>query len=243
MKLSITLWLIIINLIVFFAQFLATAAQFDFIETIIETEDMFGNPAIVNCVPGDISWDPSEPGCDAVSDLIGLNMKTLVTRGYVWQIFTYMFTHGSFSHIFVNMFVLMIFGPKIELTMGKDRFLKFYIICGLCSSLFYLLITGLVAGITTIPMVGASGAIFGLLTAYGLMYPRDMVYVYFLFPMPAIVFVIFFGIIQLLGGVASLFAPLSGGVAYLGHLGGMIAGFILIKYFDYGRRRIRYFWE
>jgi len=240
MKLSITLWLIIINFVVFFAQLIAYSAQFDFIESLIEVENIFGIKETVFCVPGSVDWDI---GCDAVSDIISLNMKTLVTRGYVWQIFTYMFTHGSFSHIFVNMFVLMIFGPKIELTMGKDRFLKFYIICGLCSSLFYLLITGLVAGITTIPMVGASGAIFGLLTAYGLMYPRDMVYVYFLFPMPAIVFVIFFGIIQLLGGVASLFAPLSGGVAYLGHLGGMIAGFILIKYFDYGRRRIRYFWE
>jgi len=240
MKLSITLWLIIINLIVFFAQFFATATQFDFIKTTIETMDMSGNERIVNCVPGDRSWDT---GCDGVSDILGLNMKTLVTMGYVWQIFTYMFTHGGVYHIFINMFILMIFGPKIEFTMGRKKFLKFYIICGLCSSLFYILITGLAHGISTVPMVGASGAIFGVLTAYGLMYPRDMVYVYFLFPMPAIVFVVFFGIIQLLGGVASLFAPHSGGIAYLGHLGGMIAGFILIRYFDYGRRRVRYFWE
>jgi len=240
MKLSITLWLIVINFIVFFAQFFATAAQFDVIETIIEVEDMSGNERTIDCVPGDRNWDT---GCDAVSDILGLNMKTLVTRGYVWQIFTYMFTHGGFYHIFFNMFGLMIFGPKIELTMGKNKFLKYYLICGLGSSLFYMLITGLASGISTVPMVGASGAIFGVLTAYGLMYPRDTVYVQFFLPMPAIVFVFFYAIIQLVGGFASLLAPSSGGIAYFGHLGGMIAGFILIKYFDYSRRRIRYFWE
>jgi len=90
-------------------------------------------------------------------------------------------------------------------------------------------------------MVGASGAIFGVLTAYGLMYPRDTVYVQFFLPMPAIVFVFFYGALQLVLGVATL--GMEGGIAYFGHLGGMIAGFVLIKYFDYGRRRIRYFWE
>jgi len=240
MKLSITLWLIVINFIVFFAQFFATATQFDFIETKIEVMDMSGDERVVNCVPGDKSWDT---GCDAVSDILGLNMKTLVTRGYVWQVFTYMFTHGGFYHIFFNMFGLLVFGPKIEFTMGRNKYLKYYLICGLGSSLFYMLITGLAAGISSVPMVGASGAIFGVLTAYGLMYPRDTVYVQFFLPMPAIVFVFFYAIIQLLGGVASLLAPSSGGIAYFGHLGGMIAGFILIKYFDYSRRRIRYFWE
>jgi len=240
MKLSITTWLIIINLIVFFAQFFAYASQFDFIENIIEVEDLSGKTITINCVPGDKNWDT---GCDGVTDVLGLNMKTLVTRGYVWQIFTYMFTHGGVYHIFFNMFGLMVFGPKIELTMGKDRFLKYYLICGLCSSLFYMLITGLASGVSSIPMVGASGAIFGVLTAYGLMYPRDMVYVYFSVPMPAILFVFFYAIIQLIGGFASLLAPHSGGIAYFGHLGGMISGFILIKYFDYGRRRVRYFWE
>jgi membrane associated rhomboid family serine protease len=240
MKLNITIWLIIINLVVFLAQYIAYSANLDFIKTTIETEDLNGKQVIINCVPGDQNWDV---GCDAVSDILALNMKILVTRGYFWQIFTYMFVHGSFYHIFFNMFGLMVFGPKIELTMGKDRYLKYYIICGICSSLFYMLITTVASGISSVPMLGASGAIFGVLTAYGLMYPRDTIYVQFFIPMPAIVFVIFYGIIQLIGGVASLLTPAGGGIAYFGHVGGMIAGVILIKYLDYGRRRIRYFWE
>jgi membrane associated rhomboid family serine protease len=212
MKLSITLWLIIINFIVFFGQLLLSG---------------------IDLIPGSHG--------EIVTDLLGLNIQTLITRGYIWQIFTYMFVHGDFLHIFYNMFGLMIFGPKIELTMGRNRFLKYYLICGVFSSLFYMLITTLYSGITNIPMVGASGAIFGVLTAYGLMYPRDTVYVQFFLPMPAIVFVFFYGALQLVLGVATL--GMEGGIAYFGHLGGMIAGLILIKYFDYGRRRIRYFWE
>ena len=212
MKLGITLWLIIINFIVFFAQLLLSG----------------------------IDFIPDSHG-EIITDVLGLNIQTLITRGYIWQIFTYMFVHADFLHIFFNMFGLMIFGPKIELTMGRNKFLRYYIICGIFSSLFYMLITILYSGIENIPMIGASGAIFGVLTAYGLMYPRDTVYVQFFLPMPAIVFVIFYGIMQLVLGVATL--GMEGGVAYFGHLGGMIAGFILIKYFDYGRRRIRYFWE
>jgi membrane associated rhomboid family serine protease len=212
MKLSITLWLIIINFIVFFGQLLFSGIDF---------------------IPGSHG--------EIVTDILGLNIQTLITRGYIWQIFTYMFVHGDFLHIFYNMFGLMIFGPKIELTMGRNRFLKYYLICGVFSSLFYMAITTIYSGITNIPMVGASGAIFGVLTAYGLMYPRDTVYVQFFLPMPAIVFVFFYGALQLVLGVATL--GMEGGIAYFGHLGGMIAGFVLIKYFDYGRRRIRYFWE
>jgi len=216
-----TLWLIIINFIVFFAQLLLT--NIDFIT------DSYG--AIV-------------------TDIFGLNLKTVFTRGYFWQFFSYMFLHAThdaegniyFWHIFVNMFGLLMFGPKIELTMGKKKFLKYYLICGVFSSIFYALITTLATGISGIPMVGASGALFGVLTAYGLMYPRDIVYVYFYLPLPAIVFVIFYGLFQLILGIASL-GMMGGGVAYFGHLGGMIAGFILIKYFGYSRRRIRYFWE
>ena len=209
---TITLWLIIINFAVFFAQLLFSGIDF------------------ISSSYGEI-----------VTDILSLNIQTLITRGYVWQIFTYMFVHSGFLHIFFNMFGLMIFGPKIELTMGRSKFLRYYLICGVFSSLFYMMITILYSGITNTPMVGASGAIFGVLTAYGLMYPRDTVYVQFFFPMPAIVFVFFYGAMQLILGIVTLGAE--GGIAYFGHIGGMIAGFILIKYFEYGRRRIRYFWE
>ena len=178
-----------------------------------------------------------------VTDILGLNTKTVLERGYFWQYFSYMFVHADFSHIFFNMFGLLVFGPKIEATMRKNKFLKYYLICGLGSSIFYSLIICTTMGVSNIPMVGASGAIFGVLTAFGIMYPRDIVYVQFFIPMPAIIFITFYGIIQLLGGVLSLFGPQTGGIAYFGHLGGMIVGIILLKFFGYGSRRVRYFWE
>jgi membrane associated rhomboid family serine protease len=214
MKMTYTLWLIIINFIVFFAQ--VVLYNVDFIA------DSYG---------------------EIVTDVLGLNTKTVLERGYFWQYFTYMFVHADFTHIFFNMFGLLVFGPKIEYTMGKSKFLKYYLICGLGSSVFYSLIICTLMGVSNIPMVGASGAIFGVLTAFGIMYPRDIVYVQFFIPMPAIVFICFYGLIQLLGGVLSLFGPQTGGIAYFGHLGGMITGIILLKWFGFGRRRVRYFWE
>ncbi len=215
MKLTYTLWLIIINFIVFFAQ--VALFNVDFIT------DSYG---------------------EIVTDILGLNTKTVLERGYFWQFFSYMFVHADFAHIFFNMFGLLIFGPKIEYTMGKKKFLKYYLICGLGSSIFYSLIICTTMGVTNIPMVGASGAIFGVLTAFGIMYPRDIVYVQLFIPMPAFIFVIFYGIIQLLGGIFNLLVPAQvGGIAYFGHLGGMITGILLLKFFGYGRRRVRYFWE
>jgi len=199
MKMTITIWLIIINVAAFFLELI------------------FGDPFL---------------------KLFAL-VPSLLTKGYIWQIFTYMFLHADSTHIIFNMFGLLIFGPKIEMTMGSKRFLKFYLICGIGSSLFYLLIMGLSGNI---PMLGASGAIFGVLTAYGLMYPRDIVYVQLLIPMPAIVFVMLYGISQILLGVLTL-GEMGGGVAYFGHVGGLVTAIILLKFFDYERRRIRYFWE
>jgi membrane associated rhomboid family serine protease len=199
MKMTITLWLIVINFIVFFLEII------------------FGNVLI---------------------DLFALIPSSL-SKGYIWQIFTYMFLHADATHIIFNMFGLLIFGPKIEMTMGSEKFLKFYLICGVGSSLFYLLITGLGGNI---PMLGASGAIFGVLTAFGIMYPRDIVYVYFSFPMPAIVFIILYGGLQVLLGVLTL-GETGGGIAYFGHVGGLVTAIILLKFFGYERRKIRYFWE
>lgn len=215
MKLTYTLWLILITFAVFFLQIL------------------FSNVDLITTSYGEI-----------VTDVLGLNPTTVIQRGWVWQIFTYMFVHADFTHIFYNMFGLLIFGPKIEATMGKNRFLKYYLICGVGSSLFYGFIMTTTMGISNTPMVGASGAIFGVLTAYGLMYPRDIVYVQFAIPMPAFLFVVFYGFIQIIGGVLNLLVPAQvGGIAYFGHVGGMITGIILLKFFGYERRKIRYFWE
>ena len=113
-----TLWLIIINFALFFIQVIVAGTGIDIIQT------PSGNPEIPIC-------SPINTGCDALADILSLNIKTLITRGYFWQIFTYMFIHAGPEHILVNMFGLLIFGPKIEFTMGKKKFLKYYLICGL----------------------------------------------------------------------------------------------------------------
>jgi len=113
------------------------------------------------------------------------------------------------------------FGPTIEETMGSKKYLIFYTFCGLGSGIFHILISG----ISSIPLVGASGAVFG--------------YVYYV-PMPAIVAIGLFAAIELFSGIAGT----DPGVANFGHLGGMIVGFILIKFFGYGKKRDHvYFWD
>jgi len=165
--------------------------------------------------------------------LFGL-VPSYLLKGFFWQPLTYMFLHDPLNplHIFMNMFVLLMFGPRVELEMGSRNFLLFYLLCGIGSALFFTTITGFV----NTPMIGASGAIFGVLTAFGMMFPRVTVFV--MGYMPAIFAVILFGFLELFYGISGL----QPGVANFGHLGGMITAFILLKFF-FRRRKITYFWE
>jgi membrane associated rhomboid family serine protease len=168
--------------------------------------------------------------------LFGL-VPSLAVKGFVWQFLTYMFLHSLSDpfHLIINMFVLFMFGPHVESAMGSKKFLTFYLICGIGSSLFYIILTG----ISSIPLIGASGAIFGVLTAFGIMFPEVTIFVMGIFPMPARIAVIFFGIIELIYGLSG-FQP---NIANFGHLGGMVVGFLLIKFFGFGKRKVRYVWE
>jgi len=172
-------------------------------------------------------------------ELLSLTPTLAIYEGMYWQFFTFMFVHAGIAHILLNMFILMMFGMRIESVMGKWRFLIYYLITGVGSGVFHILLTG----ISDVMLLGASGAVFGILTAFGLMFPRQIVYVNFFFPMPAIVFVVIMGVIQLVYGISGS----QPGIANFGHLGGMIVGVILLKFFGFGkkrrRRRVRYFWE
>jgi membrane associated rhomboid family serine protease len=161
---------------------------------------------------------------------------TIAVGGMFWQFLTYMYVHAGFFHIFFNMYVLLMFGLHIERIMGAKKFFLFYTLCGIGSALFHILITG----IDTIPLVGASGAILGVVTAFGILFPRSVIYVWFI-PMPGIVAIPVIAGLELLFGLSGAQA----GVANFGHLGGMIIGFILIRFFGFGRRRDEnvYFWE
>jgi len=142
-----------------------------------------------------------------------------------WQLITYGFLHGNLSHIFFNMFGLWMFGRDLERLMGPRRFLTYYFTCVVGAAFVQLIVAGTQGGLY--PTLGASGGVFGILLAYGLTYPNRMVVLIFPpIPMKAKYFVLFYGLFELYLGLSGG-AP---GVANFAHLGGMLFGFILLRY-------------
>ena len=151
-----------------------------------------------------------------------------------WQILTYSFLHSPtmLSHIFFNMFGLWMFGRDLERLMGPRRFLVYYLTCVVGAGIVQLVFAATQGGMY--PTLGASGGVFGILLAYGLAFPNRMVMLIFPpIPMRAKYFVIFYGLIELFLGASGL-AP---GVAHFAHLGGMLFGFILLRYWSSAGRR------
>ena len=149
-----------------------------------------------------------------------------------WQLLTYGFLHGNLTHIAFNMFGLWMFGQDLERLWGTKRFLNYFLVCVVGAGVIQLLVAGFQGGLY--PTVGASGGLFGLLLAYGLTFPNRIVVPLFPpIPMRAITFVIVFGLLELYLGVSGN-AP---GIANFAHLGGMLVGFLMLRF--WGRRRRR----
>lgn len=149
-----------------------------------------------------------------------------------WTALTYMFVHVGFGHLFTNMLVLFFFGPPLESHWGSRFFIKYYIACGLGGAAFSVLLYALIGPSA---MIGASGAIFGLLLAFALNWPDAEIYLYFLFPVPAKWFVAGMGLFTLL----ATFSGGGGGVAHWAHLGGLVTGFIYLRYGERIGRMLR----
>jgi membrane associated rhomboid family serine protease len=146
-----------------------------------------------------------------------------------WQLVTYAFLHGSVLHLMFNMFALYMFGGAIEQVFGPRRYLSYYLVCVVSAALTQLLFAKLTGGFY--PTVGASGGVFGLLLAYGLYFPNNRVMLLFPpIPMPARVFVFVYAAIELAMGVTGV----ESGVAHFAHLGGMIGGFLMLRYWRGG---------
>jgi membrane associated rhomboid family serine protease len=151
------------------------------------------------------------------------------------HVFTSMFLHGSWMHLIGNMWFLWVFGDNIEDSMGRVRYAIFYLVCGVAAAMTQVLLNPS----SVIPMVGASGAISGVMGAYLVLYPRVRVYALvilgFFFTsiaLPAWTMLVYWAAIQLVSGVFGLFASEStGGVAFWAHVGGFLAGVVLIKLF------------
>lgn len=168
---------------------------------------------------------------------------------YPWQFITYMFMHGNFSHLFFNMFALWMFGYALENHWGSKRFLVYYLITGVGAALIQTGVLALeIRGMTQslppfaaqhyinqIVTVGASGAVYGILLAFGMCFPNVPIFLYFFFPIKAKWFVIIYGVIELFAGIGGT----ADGVAHFAHLGGMIFGLLLILYWRKHGSRIR----
>ncbi len=157
-------------------------------------------------------------------------------EGNYWQFVTYMFLHAAKSdagslilgHIFINMLVLLIFGPLVEERIGYVWFLFVYLAAGAFSAVFHMMFTG----IGDSQLVGASGAVFAIMTIYGLLYPRSWIWMVPV-PLPAIAAVFVFAGLQLFFGIFGG----EGNVAYFGHLGGIMAGAVFAVYWKFAKRR------
>jgi len=158
---------------------------------------------------------------DHLHTLFGLYAAGAVRNLYVWQLVTYLFLHGSITHLLFNMLALWFFGATLERDWGSKRFLKYYFLCGIAAGVCVLAADLLVHDVMTI---GASGAIFGVLVAFGVLYPDQTVLMYFLFPLKAKYMVMICVAIELL----MVFQP-SNGVATVAHLGGAAFGYIYLK--------------
>lgn len=162
----------------------------------------------------------------SLNDILGLwslkssQISSHVYGFHVWQPLTYMFMHGSFDHVFFNMFSLWMFGCVLENYWGTRRFVFYYLACGIGAGLLHMLIPGLHV------TVGASAAVYGILLAFGMLFPNERIYLYFLVPIKTKWFIIGMIAIELFEGVFRSYD----GIAHFAHLGGMLIGFLIILY-------------
>lgn len=149
-----------------------------------------------------------------------------------WQLLSYSFLHGSGTHLFFNMLALYMFGSDVERVFGTRRFVTFYFACVVTAAIAQLLVATL-SGAPPYPTVGASGGVFGLLMAFAMYFPRRTVMLIFPpIPMPAWLFVLLYGGVELYLGVTGTQA----GVAHFAHLGGMLGGYLVLKAWRRRRR-------
>jgi membrane associated rhomboid family serine protease len=155
---------------------------------------------------------------------LGLWPRAVLTFPAFWQLFTYLFLHGGFMHILVNMFMLWMFGSDLERDWGTRRFLQYYFLCGAGAGVCVVL-ASLIFGGMDIPTIGASGAIFCLLLAFVFLYPDRIILFMLIFPIKAKYFVMIMAAIEFM---YSLSGSMSG-VSHIAHLGGAVVGFLYLK--------------
>ena len=157
--------------------------------------------------------------------IFGLSAEAAIRNLMIWQVVTYMFLHGGITHILFNMLMLWMFGMPIEQDWGTRRFLRYYFSCGIAAAVCVLVVSMLTHDWTT-PTIGASGAILGVMVAFGVLYPEQVILLMFLFPMKAKYLVMITAAIEVL---VLLKYGTNTGVSTVGHVGGMAFGYLYLK--------------
>ncbi|MFH1618576.1 MAG: rhomboid family intramembrane serine protease [bacterium] len=156
-----------------------------------------------------------------MNQVLGLVPYRVTHSFWLWQLFTYLFLHGGFLHLLFNVLMLWIFGRLLEARWGPGRFLRYFFITGLGAAALSVVLSPS----SGIPVIGASGAVYGLLAAFAVLYPDATVYLYFLFPVTARQMALILGAMEFAAG----FSHNGGAVANTAHLGGLLTGWLYLK--------------
>lgn len=210
-----------------------------------QTPPVVKNLIIANCIML-LATSLLPFGDDIIGYLALFNARSPFFHSF--QVVSYMFLHGGVEHLFFNMFALWMFGRTLEYRLGPQRFLTYYLVCGIGAALLQLGVGWLeynhavsLYGVSSlsarmllqVPTVGASGAVFGLLLAYGVLYPNSIIMLLIPpVPIKAKWFVVIYGLIELFFGMSGR----QPGVAHFAHLGGMLWGFLLLWYWRKTRK-------
>lgn len=151
----------------------------------------------------------------------GLRPADVTQRFFLWQLVTYIFLHAGFMHILFNMFFLWMFGGELERTWGSREFCRFFFVCGIGAGIS----TVIVDWNSPVSTIGASGAVYGILLAYGVLFPRRIILIWGIFPIQARY------LVMILGGISfiSSLDQSSSGIAHIAHLGGMVFGYLYLR--------------
>ena len=168
-----------------------------------------------------ISQNPATPFFNPIVDLFGLSSSTVWPR--IWQPFTYLFIHKDFLHVFFNMFVLWMFGSELESIWGRKSFLRYYFTTGVSAGFVWLMLNLSNANHT---LAGASGAVYGILLAFGMMFPNRTVYLYFLFPIK-----VKYLVMVLVATEFILSMSTTSDISHITHLSAVVIGFVYLRYF------------
>jgi membrane associated rhomboid family serine protease len=221
-----TWFLILVNILVFvFLQDLGRNIHFSFAYSTVPGEILSGHDIVTS---GEIVTDPYTGEQIRMPGLGPTGIPVYLT------LITSMFMHGGIAHIAGNMLYLWVFGDNLENVMGHFRYLVFYLLCGILAGLSHVFATAFFNQSTLIPSLGASGAISGVLGGYILLFPTRKVRVWFgigFWAVPAFLAVGLWFVFQVINGVGALGGEQGSGIAYAAHIGGFIAGLILVKFF------------